>query len=142
MGYCDQTDIEKYLDDQALLDLADDDGDGTPDTGVIEEAIESAGAEIDAYLSTQYSTPLLTVPAIVRRLAAKLAAHFLFMRRTEVEVSGKWENEIKETRRMLEKLSRGEMQLGTGAPQQSGDLSEAARSEDEATFSRERMSGY
>jgi len=142
MGYCELNDLERYLDQDAVAQLADGDEDGTGDATIIYEAIESASAEIDAYISTQYSTPLTTVPVIVRRLAAKLAAHFLYLRRTEVSIPEKWNIEIREVRRMLESISRGEMQLGTSAPQQTGDLCACAKEEEDAAFNATVMGSF
>ncbi|HPL75679.1 MAG TPA: DUF1320 domain-containing protein [Candidatus Sumerlaeota bacterium] len=142
MPYCELSDIEVYLDADAVTALADDDGDGTADATVIAEAIASADAEVDAYISSQYSTPLTTVPVIVRRLAAKLAAHFLYLRRTEANIPEKWNIEIREVRRMLERIGRGEMQLGTSAAHQSGDLCATAKAEDDATFNATVMGGF
>lgn len=142
MPYCELSDIEVYLDADAVTALADDDGDGTADATVIAEAIASADAEVDAYVSSQYSTPLTTVPVIVRRLAAKLAAHFLYLRRTEASIPDKWNIEIREVRRMLESIARGEMQLGRAALHQAGDMCEAWKNEDDATFNATVMGGF
>ncbi len=142
MGYCELADLQKYMDQQSVVDLADDDGDGVSDDGVIDEVIAAASAEIDGYISSQYSTPLTTVPAIVRRIAAKLSINELYLRRTEVRIPDKWDKEIDDVRKMLGKISTGTLQLGTSAPQATGDLCEAGRAETESTFNDTSLAGF
>jgi phage gp36-like protein len=143
MAYCTGTDIAKYLDSAAVIALSDDDADGVADTTVINEAIAAADAEIDGYLGSHYSTPISSVPAIVRRISAKLAIYNIYLRRPEAEMPVKWEAEIKDVRRMLDLIARGTMQLGTPASAgETGDVVETARTVDEATMTMENLSGF
>ncbi len=73
--------ILKLLPEYEVLQLADDDGAGVIDdpavTAVLEEAIEQADREIDAYVGTVKRVPLSPVPALIENLSTKLAIHHL-----------------------------------------------------------------
>jgi len=143
MAYSVAADIAKYLDSAAVIALADDDADGVADTTVLTEAIAAADAEIDGYLGSHYSTPLSSVPVIIRRMSAKLAIYNLYLRRPEAEMPGKWEAEVKDVRRMLDLIARGTMQLGLAASGgETGDAVETARTVDEATLTIENLTGF
>lgn len=72
-AYCTQADLETRYGADEVLQLADRDGDGVADTGVIEAAIADAGNEIDGYLAGVASLPLASVPPLLARLACDLA---------------------------------------------------------------------
>lgn len=81
MAYCTESDLEKEIPPANLTDLADDNGDGTRDAGVIARAIADADGEIDAYLATRYTVPLSTVPNLVRKLSVDIALWNLYSRK-------------------------------------------------------------
>lgn len=121
MAYCTQSDIEKRLPEQTLIDLTDDAGAGSVDADVIAAAIADADEEIDAYLSMRYSLPFATTPAIVLRMSADLAACNLYARRDHIDLPKQWDERCKATRRMLEKLASGSLRLDVPDPSQSSD---------------------
>lgn len=45
---------------------------------VIAQAIEDAQSAVDGYLSSRYSTPMVTPPAVVKRLACDIARYYLY----------------------------------------------------------------
>ncbi|MHC1700289.1 MAG: gp436 family protein [Humidesulfovibrio sp.] len=60
---------------EALVILADRDGDGVADAELVERALTDATAEIDSYLAARYTLPLPTVPAVLVRLACDMAVY-------------------------------------------------------------------
>lgn len=61
--------------EEALVILADRDGDGVADAELVERALADATAEIDSYLAGRYTLPLPTVPAVLVRLACDMAVY-------------------------------------------------------------------
>ena len=68
--------IDRHGEDVLVL-LADRDGDGVADEGVINQALTDAASEIDTYLAPKYDLPLETVPPILTRLAVDIAVYRL-----------------------------------------------------------------
>lgn len=81
MAYCTQNDLLSMIPLTELAELTADFGD-TPDGQVVEEAIQRADAEIDAYLGMRYSVPFTSVPDQVKRLSIDLALYHLYARRS------------------------------------------------------------
>jgi len=77
MAYCTQEDIVARIGMSELVGLADDDGDGLPDSSKVVQAIADADAVIDSFLSNRYSTPLSAPPAVVKALSITIAIYNL-----------------------------------------------------------------
>jgi phage gp36-like protein len=119
--------ILKLLPEYEVLQLADDDAAGLIDdpavTAVLEEVIEQADREIDAYVGTVKRVPLSPVPALVENLSTKLAIHHLYLRRPGVEEPETWQRETARCMRLLEAIDHGKMALGA----EDGAASEPSR---------------
>jgi phage gp36-like protein len=81
MAYCTQSDLITMIPQKELAELTADSGD-TPDSGVVDEAISRADAEIDAYLGRRYTLPLSPLPDQVKGLSIDLALYHLYSRRS------------------------------------------------------------
>ena len=89
MGYITNSDIEERLGTAAYIQLADDDGNGTADVGVVDEARLGAEGEVNSYLGRRYAVPisLTTHPDLAEVLASftlDLAEYRLRLRRPPV----------------------------------------------------------
>jgi len=89
MGYITNADIEERLGSVAYVQLADDDGNGVADVGVVDEARLGAEGEVNSYLGRRYSVPvsLTTHPDLADVLASftlDLAEYRLRARRPPV----------------------------------------------------------
>lgn len=89
MGYITNSDIEERLGTAAYVQLADDDGNGVADVGVVDEARLGAEGELNSYLGRRYSVPvsLTTHPDLADVLASftlDLAEYRLRLRRPPV----------------------------------------------------------
>jgi len=89
MGYITNADIEERLGTAAYIQLADDDGNGIADVGVVDEARLGAEGEVNSYLGRRYSVPvsLTTHPDLADVLASftlDLAEYRLRLRRPPV----------------------------------------------------------
>lgn len=123
--------ILKLLPEYEVLQLADDDAAGLVTdqvvNAVIEEAIEQADREIDAYVGTVRRVPLSPVPALVENLSTKLAIHHLYLRRPGVEEPETWQRETARCMRLLEAIATGKMALGP-EPGESAEPSQGSAS--------------
>lgn len=68
--------IEQYGQD-AVLTVADRDGDGVIDDLVVDKALANASAEIDSYVSAKHRLPLPVVPERFAGLAGDIAMYLL-----------------------------------------------------------------
>jgi phage gp36-like protein len=96
MAYCTLDDITKALEEATVIQLTDDESlkpvaidPADPDHAAIiarvDEAIETADAEIDGYCAVKYAVPLAPVPAVVSKLSVELAVYYLYSRRSVPE---------------------------------------------------------
>ncbi|MFP4381082.1 MAG: phage protein Gp36 family protein [Candidatus Sumerlaeia bacterium] len=108
--YATMQDIQQRLDPAHLIELADDNNDGTPDTDIIDAAIADADGLIDAWLGVRYGVPFDTVPALIRSISADLAVGSLFARRRE-SASPQHEARILAAKELLAALARGDIAL-------------------------------
>jgi len=79
--YSSYADLIKKHDEQYLIQLSDDNGDGIADAAVIDEAIAQADAEINARVSRRYAVPMNPVPKLAASLSATLAVGMLYSHR-------------------------------------------------------------
>ena len=114
--YCSVDDLNKLLPAEALLQLCDDEGGGLLDSsevqGRLQEAIDQADREIDAYLSACRSVPLSPVPPLVANISGVLAVCGLYRRRTHAELPEGWARERERCLKLLERIAEGRLRLG------------------------------
>ncbi len=92
--YCTLEDLKRLQPESILLQLADDDEDGSfvidpPNTAYrnVLEAIKDADSVIDSYLNGRYQTPIAApVPDVIRQMSKNLALVTLYERRRELDV--------------------------------------------------------
>jgi len=72
MSYATSDDLAARFGATELDQLADRNGDGLPDDGVVQGALADADAEIDAYLAGRYPLPLAHVPPVLARIACDM----------------------------------------------------------------------
>lgn len=143
MGYCTLADIEKAVPEETVVQLTDDEGLGVVDQARVDEAIDQADAEIDAYCAARYKTPFSTVPDVVKKLSADIAVYNIYSRKME-DIPAARSERYKNAVRMLEGISKGTVSLGEDpAPeastegQQTADITGADR-----TFSRDKLEDF
>lgn len=141
--YSTQDDITKLIPEDSLLQLTDDEGNGTIDSGRITEAISQADSEIDSYCGRRYSVPFVTVPGIVKKISVDISIYNLYSRRVEVVPETRSER-YKNAIRQLEGISKGAISIGVDpAPQASTQSSNSVQIEvSEKLFSRDKMKGF
>lgn len=78
MPYASRTDLETRFGAAELAQLADRDGDGVEDAGVIDGALADADQLVNGYVAGRYAVPLSPVPDLVKRWACDIARYFLW----------------------------------------------------------------
>jgi phage gp36-like protein len=89
MAYITNADIQTRLGNATYVQLADDNGDGTADTAVVDEARVAAEGELESYLAVRHAVPVdLSVHAelagLLKSAALELAEYRLRLRRPPV----------------------------------------------------------
>lgn len=119
MPYCTEADLKKRLTAARVDDLADDDGDGSADTGVIDDIIEDASHEVWAAAKDRYggedpdgyTAPATdSIPRLLRSLTCRLAIQMLLARRSQHDAT-----ELQRIDALLDKLADGKRTLDAAA---------------------------
>ena len=58
MAYISNADLQERLGASAYVQLADDNGDGAADVGVVDEVRLAAEGEVNSHLARRYATPI------------------------------------------------------------------------------------
>lgn len=117
MPYATPQDLIDRLGTREAAAISDRTGSGTPNTGVLTDALAQAEDEVNSYVGRRYylplsdgSGPLATAPSVLKRLTIDVARY----RQTGTEIM---ETETIRTRykdavRMLEQIAEGKINLG------------------------------
>lgn len=107
MTYCSAADIQ--LPESTLIQLTDDSGNGTVDSAVLSEAIDSAQSEVDAtLLAMGLTVPLSEAPPLIVVITADLALSRLYLRRWDAsELPESIKNAARQARQLLEDIRSG-----------------------------------
>lgn len=114
MGYITNSDISERLGSATLVQLADDDGNGVADTGIIDEARLGAEAEVNSYLAARYAVPInLSVHPELSDMLASLTLDLAEdrLRSRRPPVSADFVRRFTESREWLRRLADGTVEL-------------------------------
>lgn len=153
MPYCTLADIKYLLPEEAIIQLTDDEhlkpssmDPANPDHAAIiariDEAIETADAEIDGYCASRYSVPFSPVPGVINKLSVELAIYYLYARRTVPE---KIEKRYDKAVSRLKDIARGTFSVGVDpAPTASTSADGAATNKtiSDRVFTRDSLKGF
>lgn len=112
MAYCTLADMEKLTSPTMLINLSNDQaGALAPNQSNIDEAIDQADREIDAYISLAgYAVPMDPVPPLIANLSAKMAIWNLHLRKYfDSEI---WRSTYETCQRILLRIAEGKMTIG------------------------------
>lgn len=110
MGWLTTGDIEARVQWALLLDLADDDGDGTPDPDVLDAVRADAEGVVEAHLAGRYNVPLASADGALRQIAAAIAVHRLHLRKA-TEAPEQVRRALDEAMATLHRLAAGQAHL-------------------------------
>lgn len=145
MAYSTSADVQVACGGPAkLLQLADKDGDGVADTGVVDAAIVEADGLIDSYAHKRFAVPFAAPSPIVKALSARLAAWNLRRGKPGTTIT-KEEIELHDIDlKWLEDLSKGLVSPGVEpSPTKSELIVDTAGQRDTVKeISREKLKGF
>lgn len=142
MAYCTRSQLEVACGGaHELRQLADQDGDGNEDNGIVQQQIDDAAGFIDSYASRRFAVPMPTTKPLAA-LNARLARFYLREAKrmlTEADLSS-YESDTK----WLVALGNGEVLPGSEPlPPKSQIIRDAATSRpDSKDVSRTKLKGY
>lgn len=153
MPYCTLDDIKQLLPEDVLIQLTDDEALNpaainpqtpahAPIIGRVEEAIETADAEVDGYCAVKYTVPLSPVPPVVSKLSVELAIYYLYSRRTIPE---KIEKRYDKAVARLKDIARGLLTLGVDpepVASASADSAATNKTTGDRVFTRDSLKGF
>lgn len=110
MPYATKEDIDELYGTDLLVRVADYNKDGTPDPEVVARGLQSADEVCNAYLSAQYTIPVVPTPGVVRTCAIDIAVYKMALGRgvRTDEMRVRYEDALA----LLEKISTGKVGLG------------------------------
>jgi phage gp36-like protein len=117
MSYCTLQDMLDRLGEEQLIELTDFENAGVVHEGRVQQAIQDAEAEVNAYAQMRYKVPFDPPPSIIRKVTLDLAIYNLFKARGFDE---KADDAVVEARRsavaFLERLAKGLVSIGAPQP--------------------------
>lgn len=117
MAYTTQAKIEAKLPPQFLTQALDDDGDGSADSGLLDQIISVCSEEIDGILGQRFDVPFTTVPSIVASAALTLCLYTLYVRRGLSGDQNPFEKPWMAMEEKLQKIARGDLPLEYSTPE-------------------------
>lgn len=110
MTYATAQDIIDLYGEDLLRRLADRDKDGLPDDAVVADALQGADEICNAYLSAQFTVPVVPTPGIVRTCAIDIAVYRMAIERAQRtdEMRLRYEDALK----ILDKIAKGDIGIG------------------------------
>jgi len=143
MAYSTQSDIEKKVPTEELLQLTDLEGADEINTTVLAEAVEAADREIDSYLRVRGETvPLTDVPTIVQQLSVALAIGELYSNRGVADEAVT--KRVEWARKWLNEFAAGQVALGDSDHQASdpADADPVEHDANDRVFTRDTMTQW
>jgi hypothetical protein len=114
-SYTTQAAIQAKIPAPFLNDALDDDGDGNPDSGLLDQIIANAGDAVDAMICNRVTLPLTDDPPASVRIAALWFAIEEIYGRRQAEMPKAFAVAIAEARKWLEAVRDGKEQLDATA---------------------------
>ncbi|KGE01000.1 DUF1320 domain-containing protein [Rhizobium sp. YS-1r] len=141
MPYASLEDLIERAGEDEILQVADRDGDGTPDPDVVEAALVHADNIANGYVAVRYALPLTAVPDLLRTWCVSIARYQLHRDGAPDYVV----RDYKDALTALKDLARGVLDLPIGvddpqpAPSDSGRVSIVGP---EPVFTADKLKGW
>lgn len=143
MTYATQTDITTLYGLDALF-VADRDGDGVVDVAAVDEALESASAEIDIHLNARYTLPVPGTHKILKQYNVDIALYRLAIAATAMTETHRerYEDAIEALKRLADGKTRLVLPVDPEAdPAEDPSPNPITTGGPERIFTREKMQG-
>jgi len=137
MPYATQQDIIDQYDENELIIASDKDNLGVPDPVIVEQALIAASNEIDTYVGSRYTLPLVPVPPVLKPLCIDIA---LYKMSTSTGVTEEKRTRYEDAVKLLTKIANGTIVFGKEVPPV--NQSAACFSGPVRQFSRDTLKGF
>lgn len=141
MPYATLANLIDQFDEHEVISLTDRDGDGVPDTALVDRALQRASNDIDSYLAARFPLPLSVIPDKLVDLCCDIARYKLSgssVTETE-EVRIRYKDAIK----TLEQIRDGKIDVGLtvagAAPAEHGTVQVSAPARE---INSDSLNGY
>lgn len=132
--------VDRYGQDE-IKRITDRTRTGEIDSQVLNQAITDAQSEVDAYISSKYTTPLTTITEAISRTTGDIARYRLYDERCPENIRQRYQEAVE----FLKAVSAGRATLGNGPEGQklagAGHL-QTARNSAARTFSLDKLRDY
>jgi phage gp36-like protein len=139
--YSTKSDILAQTSDEELKQLTSEDGSTVDDT-IVNKCIADADSLIDGYLSSKYSVPLVTVPALVNKFSVSIALHNLYSRRPALAMNETIRQNYEDAVEYLEKVAKGDVGIGIDPPPIQPSTAKPFSTSSGRDFTKESMRGW
>jgi phage gp36-like protein len=111
MAYVTIIELKKYLPEQTIMQLTDDENVGQICQEIVDEAIANAQALIDVYMRGRYPAEIADadVPPFIADMTAKVACYNLYRRKISLTMPEVITNEYKDCLSMLRDIQSGKV---------------------------------
>ena len=142
MPYSTYADLIEAHDEQFLIQLSDDNGDGIADTAIIDKAIAKADAEVNSRVSKRYAVPMVPAPALATSLSATLAISNLYSHRG-MDKPETVKDDVKAAIALLDRIGDGKATWGeTTEPTADSATLDVRITSQTRVFNRNNMQGF
>lgn len=139
-NYIVKADILKQITEADLIELTDDDNTGSVNDSIVDGAIIDSEGLVDGYLASRYTTPLSTVPNIIKAFTVDVAIYRIYGRREGAPEDV--EKRYNDARQFLKDVSKGVVTLGVKVPAPENSGSQVDIKSDDRIFNRENLNGF
>ena len=116
-AYTTQARIQAAIPAPILVDACDDDGDGSADSGVLDEVIAAASNAVDGLLAGRFSVPFAGDPGpTVREASFVFACELVYDRRELTDTKNPFKSRADAMRTLLSKIAAGDQPLDASKP--------------------------
>jgi len=110
--YCTIEDIRRYVAENELTELTDDQSAGSVDTDIVDGIITDAADEVNSYLQARYTVPLASVPRFISQLTIDIAIYRLYKRRFAMAMPESLERSYQNALKNLRLIQKGDVSIG------------------------------
>jgi len=143
MAYIDQATLEKYITQEELIRLTDDENLGSVNSTRLNEAINIASNEFDNYVRDIYDITLFPTPLPDQmiQIVSDLAIYHLYKRRYRLDMPESVVQIYNKAIEILRRIAKGELQINLPKKTTSGFI-KITKTEDDRIFSKDMLDSF
>lgn len=150
--YCSIEDISKDLSLDVIIRLVNDENlspdtidltdEDSPPVLRITEQIKAASTEIDGYIRSRYTVPMLPIPDRVKHICKDISIYNLYKRRFRLEMPESLVSIYKQRTSELEKIQKGIINLDVQEPPSGSGQFVINKTSNDRVFGKDVLNGF